>query len=419
MTRPILLACKAKLYLLAASPLFNGNTDYANFKNAKGEPFFNQVYDKNKWILAADAAKAAIDAAEDSGAELYYYKNNSPISMTDATITQMNIRNSICDPWNDEIIWGNSTSRPVSLQNVCMALINNDFLNTSCYGMMAPPLKMVEMFYTKNGVPINEDKDLAQNYMRYETLRTATDAERINIQSGQQTAALNFDREPRFYADLAFDRSSWLLYSVPSQSDQEPFYVNARLGETANGVVQSMYSVTGYFVKKFVHWESTFVQNGQIKQYPWPEIRLADLYLMYAEALNESKSAPDDEVYYYIDEVRRRAGLDGVIKSWQEHSTNPSKPTTKVGMREIIHRERTIELAFEGHRFWDLRRWKTANEELNKPIQGWDISQKDADAYYQKRTIFMQKFVAPRDYLWPIQEAELRRNTALVQNPGW
>ena len=88
-------------------------------------------------------------------------------------------------------------------------------------------------------------------------------------------------------------------------------------------------------------------------------------------------------------------------------------------MREITHRERTIELAFEGHRFWDLRRWKTANEELNKPIQGWDISQKDADAYYQKRTIFMQKFVAPRDYLWPIQEAELRRNTALVQNPGW
>lgn len=69
--------------------------------------------------------------------------------MTDETITQMNIRNSICDPWNDEIIWGNSNSRPVNLQNVCMALINNDFLSTSCYGMMAPPLKMVEMFYTK------------------------------------------------------------------------------------------------------------------------------------------------------------------------------------------------------------------------------------------------------------------------------
>lgn len=418
-TQPIALACKAKLYLLAASPLFNGNTDYANFKNAKGEPFFNQTYDESKWTRAAIATKAAIDAAEDNGAKLYYYENNSPVSMTEATITQMNVRNSICDPWNEEIIWGNSNSRPVDLQKLCIALINNDFISTDCWGMMAPPLKMVEKFYTKNGVPINEDKDLAQNYTRYETLRTATDAEKINIQSGQQTAALNFDREPRFYADLAFDRSSWLLYSVPSQSDQEPFYVNARLGELGNGVVQSMYSTTGYFVKKWVHWESTFVQNGQRKEYPYPEIRLADLYLMYAEALNESKSAPDDEVYYYIDEVRRRAGLDGVKKSWAEHSTNPSKPTTQNGMREIIQRERTIELAFEGQRFWDLRRWKTANEELNQPIQGWDISQKDADAYYQKRTIFMQKFVAPRDYLWPIQEAELRRNTALVQNPGW
>ena len=418
-TKPILLACKAKLYLLAASPLFNGNTDYADFKNSKGVPFFNQTYDENKWVLAADAALQAINAATDQKAELYYFENHSPIAINDEASVQMNIRNAICDPWNKEIIWGNSSSRPVSLQNVCIPLINNDFLNTSCYGLMAPPLKMVEMFYTKNGVPINEDKDLAQNYVRYETLRTVTDDEKVSLEPGQMTAALNFDREPRFYADLAFDRSAYFLYSVPSQTAEQPFYLRARLGDLGNGVVQSMYSATGYFVKKFVHWESTFVQNGQVKQYPWPEIRLADLYLMYAEALNESKSAPDDDVYYYIDLVRRRAGLDGVKKSWQEHSINPNKPLTKIGMREIIRRERTIELAFEGQRFWDLRRWKTANEELNKPIQGWDIKQKDAEAYYQKRVIFNQKFIAPRDYLWPIEEGELRRNTKLVQNPGW
>lgn len=418
-TQPIALACKAKLYLLAASPLFNGNTDYANFRNAEGENFFNQTYDESKWIRAAEATKAAIDLAEEYGAQLYYFDNNSPIQLSEESMVQMNIRNAVCDPWNDEIIWGNGNSRPNDLQKTCVPLINNDFLNTDCWGMMAPPLKIVEMFYTKNGVPINEDKDLAQNYTRYETLRTVEDSERVNLQPGQQTAALNFDREPRFYADLAFDRSAYLLYSIPSQSDQEPFYVNARLGELGNGVTQSMYSATGYFVKKLVHWESTFIQNGQRREYPWPEIRLADLYLMYAEALNESKSAPDNEVYEYIDRVRQRAGLDGVVESWQEHSTNPSKPTTKAGMREIIQQERNIELAFEGQRFWDLRRWKTANEELNKPIQGWAIDQQEAAAYYQKRTIFMQKFIAPRDYLWPIQEAELRRNTDLVQNPGW
>lgn len=87
---------------------------------------------------------------------------------------------------------------------------------------MAAPLKMVEKFYTKNGVPITEDKYLAQNYIQYETLRTATQDESINIQPNEQTARLHFDREPRFYADLAFDRSAWLMYDIPSKSDKEP-----------------------------------------------------------------------------------------------------------------------------------------------------------------------------------------------------
>jgi hypothetical protein len=70
-------------------------------------------------------------------------------------------------------------------------------------------------------------------------------------------------------------------------------------------------------------------------------------------------------VYNNIDVVRERAGLDGVQASWSAHSTNPSKPNTKEGLREIIHQERLIELAFEGHRFWDLRRWLKAHIYLN------------------------------------------------------
>lgn len=418
-TKPIALAVKAKLYLLAASPLFNGNTDYTDFKNKDGELLINTEYDATKWERAANAIKTAIDAAEKDGAKLYYFENTSQISMTDETITQMNIRNAICDPWNKEVIWGNSNSRPNRLQQLCIGALNNDFSSDEYFALMAPPLKMVEKFYTKNGVPINEDKYLAQNYIKYETLRTATQEENVNIKKDEQTASLNFDREPRFYADIAFDRSSWLMYDIPSKSDQEPYWIKCRLGELAAGVITSRYSTTGYFVKKLVHWESTFIKSGQRKEYPWPEIRLADLYLMYAEALNEWKSAPDEEVYYYIDQIRKRAGLKGVVESWATYSSNPNKPSTKDGMREIIQRERTIELAFEGHRFWDLRRWKTANMELNQPITGWDISQKSANAYYQKRTLYMQQFIAPRDYLWPIPEQDLRVNTDLVQNPGW
>ncbi len=87
-------------------------------------------------------------------------------------------------------------------------------------------------------------------------------------------------------------------------------------------------------------------------------------------------------------------------------------------MREILHQERLIELAFEGQRFWDLRRWKKAGEELNKPITGWDLIQEDAASYYRERVIYNQTFTT-RDYLWPLPESELLSNKRINQNPGW
>src|SRR3546814_8247261 len=83
-------------------------------------------------------------------------------------------------------------------------------------------------------------------------------------------------------------------------------------------------------------------------RYAFPIIRLADLYLYYAEALNETKQTPDAEVYEYIDLIRARAGLEGVVYSWAAHSRIPNKPTTKESLRDIIHRERLIEMSFEG-----------------------------------------------------------------------
>ncbi len=106
-------------------------------------------------------------------------------------------------------------------------------------------------------------------------------------------------------------------------------------------------------------------------------------------------------------------------ESWQQYSNNPNKYSTKDGLREIIHQERMIELAFEGHRFWDLKRWKKANEELNKPIQGWNVLGETTNAYYQVTTVFSQRFVSPRDYFWPINEGTLIQNPNLVQNVGW
>jgi hypothetical protein len=101
-----------------------------------------------------------------------------------------------------------------------------------------------------------------------------------------------------------------------------------------------------------------------VEWYSWPVMRLSNLYLLYAEALNEL-NGPGEEVYHWIDLVRTRAGLKGVVESWSNFSNKPDKFSTKENMRLIIQQERAIELAFEGERYWDLRRWLLAQEELN------------------------------------------------------
>jgi hypothetical protein len=107
------------------------------------------------------------------------------------------------------------------------------------------------------------------------------------------------------------------------------------------------------------------------------------------------------------------------VDSWTNFSSNPAKYTTQDGLREIIHRERLIELALEGHRFWDLRRWKKAAEELNKDITGWNYTATTSSTYHRETHIYSQTFVTPRDYLWPVGTENTRKNPNLIENPGW
>ena len=147
-------------------------------------------------------------------------------------------------------------------------------------------------------------------------------------------------------------------------------------------------------------------------------MRLADLYLLYAEALNESLDSPSEEVYRYVDLVRERAGLHGVVESWSNFSSNPNKPLSKLGMREIIHQERLIELCFESKRFWDVRRWKQGHIYFNRPEMGWNVEGNTVETYYKVVTNGHLEFTT-KQYLWPIREAELRKNINLKQNPNW
>jgi len=123
-------------------------------------------------------------------------------------------------------------------------------------------------------------------------------------------------------------------------------------------------------------------------------------------------------MFKYINAVRERAGIPDVKTSWDVHSTSPGRYNTKAGMRDIIHRERLNELAFESQRFWDLRRWKEANSEYSKNIYGFRVVSATPEEFYTRVLIAEQPF-AQRDYFWPIQTTTLEKNPNLIQNLGW
>ena len=418
-------AIKAKVLMLGASPLFNGNEEYSNFVNGDGENLVNPVFDPEKWVAAKDACMDAILTAETAGHGLYSFTDLLPIGeINDIVRHELTLRATITDRFNKELLWGVGPNWTGDLQAWCQPRWtpdhSADFNRTK--KSHAPTLNMVEDFYTINGVPIDEDRDwdYANRYKLVNIQDQTGEDHKYYLQNNYTTVNLHTYREPRFYSYLGFDGSKWL--SLESEDDENIPSINAKAGQFSGKSGFEIYSITGYFTKKLVNYKNVITRNTvNVEGYTFPIIRLSDLYLMYAEALNEVQSAPDANVYEYIQRVRHKAGLDpgsDLVSTWADHSLIPMKPTTKEGMREIIHAERMIELAFEGYRYWDLRRWKLAEEYFSKPIQGWNIYAGDSEGFYQVRNIFFRDFLL-KDYLWPISQEEMLRNPSLVQSPGW
>jgi hypothetical protein len=278
-------------------------------------------------------------------------------------------------------------------------------------------LKLLRWFYSSNGVPITEDK--TYDYTNRFSLQIPGEEEKYNLKQGYVTAKFNFNREPRYYACLGFDGGIWYGQGHYDDDGSDLLFVSAKKGDPVSMAWASDHSATGFWPKKLVSYDNVIGSGNTytMQPYPWPVIRLSDLYLLYAEALNEV-NGPGPDVYYYVDKVRARAGVPPVDEAWTNYSVYPNKYKTKEGMREIIHRERLIELAFEGKRFWDLRRWKEAINELNKPITGWNTEQETPEGYYREKLLFNQVFKV-RDYFWPLEEEAIFRNKKLVQNPRW
>ena len=428
--RVVAKALKAKILLYRASPFFNGNSEfYSNFKNAAGEHYFPQTYDKEKWKEALDATEIAIEAAEAQGKKLYEFSGQVKFWDQDdwekSEIMKYcyNNRFSINDPWNSEVVWGYSNIYYTSSSSIAAASNlrgDPDNPNNAAFSFqwLGTSFRMSELYYTRNGVPVDEDKTFDYDH-RLDITTIPDDTYHLGyMQPGEKTVKLYLNREPRFYAWIAVDRCIWRDYDTR-------VYPMMRSGEWPGGRNSGSatdYYWTGIAVKKFVHPESRGTSWQRVVSFPYPLIRLSDLYLMYAECYNEYYG-PGQPVYDKINAVRARAGLLRPIEElWNDASIvkTVGKHLTQDGLRDIIHTERMIELSFEGQSFYDICRWKRGDEFFNKSVQGWNAPDgSTAESFYQLTTWQPRTWITPKSYLMPIPSEEINKNPKVDQNPGY
>ncbi len=401
-TSVIAKAVKSRLLLYAASPLFNGGGGlkaslYANFKNSEGQELISTTYDKEKWNRAAVATREAIDAAESAGFSLY--RNSDYNSDHPANPVEKDLRYTFIDTESSELIWAETRRESVyDFQNKSTPFLTGN--EGVAWNGVSPTLRMIEAFYTENGLPI--DKDPAYDYDgRYNVVNTAQG----------NTMALNVDREPRFNAWISFHNG---FYEVIRGNDKQ--IVTRYRRNDAHGIQgrSNNYSPTGYLNKKGV---APLLNQSRLQvsvNYSWPVIRLAELYLNYAEALIEY-GQDLATAKQYIDRVRTRAGIPTVDAAWAAIGGAGDQET----LRQIVRQERTIELYLENHRFWDLRRWQVAEEYLGEKLKGMNIQgETDAEFFQISEVPFLREF-NPRNYLMPIPQSEINKNELLIQNPNY
>ncbi len=443
-TKTIALSVKAKTLVLAASPLFNNNNNYNGFKDKRGVELFPLGDSKAKWERALAACDAAVRAAEEDGAVIMVTTDggNNAIrginstNINDTTKAMVSLRQAVTASWNPEVIWAVNESTTV-LQRWATMLSNDEYFNLagsagSDIGQrQSPTLNVVEMFYSSKGVPIDEDSDWEtkgwyQN--RYNTQLADAEHSKYFIKEGQETAVLHFNRCLRFYASVGFDGGIWEGREKPLSEASFPNMMRHFGSGFKHSEAYGGYPFSGYLAKKLSHLKTTYTETRitlMREDYSFPIIRLADMYLLLAESLNEvggptQTDSRGQNAFYYLDVIRARVGMEGVVDSWNKYASArfKSKPSTEGGLRQIIRRERMNELAFEGHFYYDVRRWLMAEEMFNRPILGWNKDGENKTDFYNVRVLAQPRF-SMKDYLMPIRTNTLLQSKTLVQNPGW
>lgn len=387
-TKGIALAFRAQAYLLAASPLYNGNTDLASLVNKDGKQLVSQTYDVNKWRVAADAYKAFITQFVPGTYDLYRVNNASG-----ALDPYLSCRNVFLEAWNKEVIFARPESSLSSRQYEMTPYHSGKNSESRGSGGLGATQNQVDAFFTANGRSID---DPASGYQP--TGFSDFKAPGTDVVTSTYNQWVN--REPRFYVNITYNGSVWL--NTNNGTIITEFFNNGNSGKATGG---NDYTVTGYVVRKAMglgKWD----ENNR----PVILIRLANIFLDYAEALNEAEPG-NAEVLRYLNLIRERAGVP------QYGSAELPAPAGVDAMREAIRKERRAELAFENVRFFDTRRWKIAEQTDNGPIYGLDISKNMPE--FLNVVPFESRVFTKRHYLFPIPSNDVNADDLMVQNPGW
>ncbi len=385
------LALRARMLMFAASPLFNGNEDFRDVVNKDGTPLFSQVEDKGKWKKAADAAKLVIDLPD-----YELYKEYMEDGSIDALMSCMNLYLTTEDK-NKEIIM-TYPKRTSSLYEYHLMPRNSGFA-----GCISATQNVVDAFYMKNGKRIDEqgsgyvEEGFSSEDSYYNTTyKYGSPDANPGLVTPAGTYNMYVNREPRFYVNIRFHKQ---FCSFDDNKRTHNF-----LNGGADGKPSHDSPIAGYQINKAIH---PATRSGSYPYKPGIIVRLGEMYLNYAEALNECDPGNSD-IAKYVNLIRERAGIPDLKTGLSQDE-----------MREAIHHERRVEFAFEGGmRYMDIRRWKKAEEVFETPISGMDTDAK-TDANFFKRTEIQKRIFSKKMYLWPIYQNYLDNNEKLVQNKYW
>lgn len=323
-------------------------------------PLYNPTGDLAKWTAAAAAAKQLIDLNKNSLLTLAQLA-----SLWDFSVGASN--------YSPEVIFATNVNATNTIES------NNAPVSyDGARGRTNPTQDLVNAFEMKvSGKPITDNTSGYSSTNPYST-------------SGATA------RDPRLALFIMYNGQTFKSRPV------ETF-----IGGKDNVPTNTNSTKTGYYMRKFLSESASWASGATTtRNRPWIFFRYSEILLNYAEALNEA-NGPVADVYTYVNQVRARA-------------TMPALPVglTQSQMRDRIHNERRVELCFEGHRFFDVRRWKKGTEFFNKAVTGIQITRTGTVLTYTPFTVENRVF-DNKNYLYPIPQAELNKTTNLIQNPGY